>query len=225
MAHTVYTYSDSLVGSGDIRILHLHAGTTSDLLAGDIERRKLEDCQGSYQAISYEWGSADKTHAIAIGRDGLELPITASLHNALRDIRNERPHSGETCVVWVDSVCINQSDKIEREYQVSKMGDIFRSARNVLTYIGPEQDDSALAIEFATQLRQWGVENKDSPDPRLHMPEHMESLGLPVISDPCWKAIEVLILRTWVSRCHPLLYQLNVFLPSCFFLLLRHVQY
>jgi len=50
-------------------------------------------------------------------------------------------------VVWADGICINQDDLKERQQQVSMMGDIYRKAARVITYIGPEKDDSSSAID------------------------------------------------------------------------------
>lgn len=125
-------------------VLNLASAKSNDPLSGRLECVSLQ--QGlSYEALSYEWGSPEKKHSIAL-ENGSTVHITDSLYHALRDIRHEALSQGSR-VVWADGICINQDDLKERQQQVSMMGDIYRKAARVITYIGPEKDDSSSAID------------------------------------------------------------------------------
>lgn len=50
--------------------------------------------------------------------------------------------------LWIDALCIDQSSLSERSYQVSLMGDIYKSATFVLAWLGIEADDSRRAMHF-----------------------------------------------------------------------------
>ena len=49
--------------------------------------------------------------------------------------------------LWVDAICINQSDLKERSSQVSMMGLIYQSASSCHVWLGTEADESNLAME------------------------------------------------------------------------------
>ncbi|KAH7026365.1 heterokaryon incompatibility protein-domain-containing protein [Microdochium trichocladiopsis] len=95
-----------------------------------------------YMALSYAWGNGDDTAEIRV--DGHRHKITTSLYGALRRLRRPR----ESVYVWADAVCINQQDKAELSQQVRYMTSIFLQAESVAIWLGPEADDSNLAISL-----------------------------------------------------------------------------
>ena len=99
----------------------------------------------NYHALSYTWGSNVLDHRITVvsGESQQTLPITENAHTALRHIR----HSNSVRLLWVDAICINQQDVEERNDQVARMADIYKSAEKVIVWLGPEEDDSNLAID------------------------------------------------------------------------------
>jgi hypothetical protein len=186
---------EPLADGDQIRLLHLAAGNPDDPLSGEIERVHLTS--SSYEALSYEWGHPERKHIITL-QDGSVVHITKSLHDALRDLRQDYA-SGSRRSIWADAICINQDDLQERQQQVAMMGTIYRNATRVVTYIGPEKDDSSLAIEFAQDLRQYATSRDGNPDPRLHLVDELVNVGLPPKSDPLWTAVKALLQRSWVS--------------------------
>ncbi|KAG4432169.1 hypothetical protein IFR05_012336 [Cadophora sp. M221] len=89
-----------------------------------------DDTDKQYTALSYVWGDASDRRQISI--DGKSLSITASLHCALRHIRD--PDHSST--VWADGVCINQASSLDRNSQVSMMGSIYQTAHRTLVFLG-----------------------------------------------------------------------------------------
>jgi hypothetical protein len=152
-----------IIGLREIRILFLHPGASSDRLIGRLEHAEL-DAKPTYEALSYEWGSPEKEHKILLESGGQQfiVTITRSLHNALFDLRYEDISRGSRAI-WADGICIDQENLKEREQQVSIMGPVYQSATRVVTYIGPEENDSELAIDFAYSL--W----------KSYMPEEYQS--------------------------------------------------
>jgi len=51
-------------------------------------------------------------------------------------------------VLWIEAICINQADDIEKSHQVSLMGEIYRNADNVVIFLGEERDDSAMVMRY-----------------------------------------------------------------------------
>jgi hypothetical protein len=50
-------------------------------------------------------------------------------------------------MLWIDAVCINQSAREERGRQVRMMWQIYKAADCVIVWLGPEEWDSATAME------------------------------------------------------------------------------
>lgn len=188
---------EALTSPDGTRLLHLNPGSIDDHLSGWLECVRLNSVP-SYEALSYEWGNPTKNHNITL-QNGQIIYITESLHCVLRDIRLD-VNRGER-VVWADAICINQQDIQELQQQVSMMGSIYCEATQVITYIGPERDNSALGIAFAKQLDDYyTLLGDEKPDPRLHSAEAIVGTGLPSLADRRWAAVKALILRTWVRR-------------------------
>ncbi|KAL8366068.1 hypothetical protein RB595_004717 [Gaeumannomyces hyphopodioides] len=105
----------------------------------------LDDKGGSsneYEALSYVWGSPDD--CLPVIMDGsFSLSITKNLHSALQHLRSEK----KPRTIWADAICINQ--------QVRLMGDLYRNAGRVVAWLGPEADDSTLALELAESTARW----------------------------------------------------------------------
>ncbi|KAH7175928.1 heterokaryon incompatibility protein-domain-containing protein [Dactylonectria macrodidyma] len=99
-----------------------------------IDRISLTACP-SFVALSYVWGSPDRDYRLTLC-DNSFLPITKSVANALVYVLNDI----EEGFIWIDQICINQSNTEERNQQVAKMGDIYRKACKVFVWLGLEGD-------------------------------------------------------------------------------------
>lgn len=71
--------------------------------------------------------------------DATILLITPNLDTALRRIRLP----DRIRALWVDAICINQQDVAERGGQVQLMGSIYSKARQVIVWLGKDEDDCA----------------------------------------------------------------------------------
>ncbi|KAH7413588.1 heterokaryon incompatibility protein-domain-containing protein [Phaeosphaeria sp. MPI-PUGE-AT-0046c] len=106
----------------------------------------------TYEALSYVWGNPAERMQIYIRAEVedsyQEYWVTMNCYTALRRIRlTERPRT-----MWIDAICVNQSDFSERSYQVTLMSDIYSQALGVLAYIGEATADSDLALEYLLHL-------------------------------------------------------------------------
>ena len=57
--------------------------------------------------------------------------------------------------LWIDSICINQSDLEEEAEQVRIMGNVYRQSSRVLACIGPHANGSELLVRKARQMERW----------------------------------------------------------------------
>jgi hypothetical protein len=108
-----------------------------------------------YTAISYCWSEA--TGVVSIECDGAKFQITRSAYNVLRRLR----HATKTRRLWVDGLCINQQDPVEKEAVVKRMRDIYSSAAEVVIWLGEagSQDE-----RFFDDYTRW-VETKELGTP------------------------------------------------------------
>ncbi|KAF2140508.1 uncharacterized protein K452DRAFT_200416, partial [Aplosporella prunicola CBS 121167] len=114
-----------------IRTITLYPGLWDETPCCDIGLALL-DQSPKYKALSYVWGSAKVLRPISL--DGREYFVTANLAYALRRLRQR--HSPRPVTLWIDALCINQSDNTERSCQVSLMRDIYMGAEEAYVYIG-----------------------------------------------------------------------------------------
>jgi Heterokaryon incompatibility protein (HET) len=126
-----FPYGQLIPSKPSIRLMILEPGNFEDPIKCKLEYTDLESNR-YYEALSYSWG--DPTETTPIGLDDQSFPVTINLNRALHYIR--RPYSKR--VLWVDAVCINQRDDLERNSQVQLMGRIYKSAAKVYLWVGEE---------------------------------------------------------------------------------------
>ncbi|KAI1876118.1 uncharacterized protein JN550_001614 [Neoarthrinium moseri] len=131
---TPYEYLDPLP-KGKIRLLEVQGRLGSGWLSlfqnGRLVYKLITvDLHDSppFIAISYMWGSPKHTDTILIG-DAHVLPVTASAHECL-DILSDAKH------LWIDAICINQTNHVEKSQNVGMMGEIYSQAIEVVGILG-----------------------------------------------------------------------------------------
>jgi hypothetical protein len=68
-----------------------------------------------------------------------------SLEKALWSmVGGDREHDDLLRTLWIDAVCIDQSNNLERNHQVQQMGQIYSRAHNVVAWIGDDPDIARL---------------------------------------------------------------------------------
>jgi len=112
-----------------------------------------------YQALSYTWGAPTRDakakgvtqdRSCSIICNGFEICITKNLFQFLR-FASQRIEEYSECF-WIDAICINQDDKVEKSSEVGKMGQIYGAAASVLVWLGDGDEHSDKAIELINVL-------------------------------------------------------------------------
>ena len=106
------------------------------------------DTVPSYEALSYVWGRS--TQECNINCNEKTLYITPDLLEFLIRLykrRIEPEGVSKSFRIWIDAICINQSDSVERAEQIPLMGKIYSGAQQVMVWLGEEADESDLAIK------------------------------------------------------------------------------
>lgn len=131
--HATRPYQYSVLGANTIRLLRIQRGQAFEVVKCRFEEVPITK-PGNYEAVSYVWGTDSEERPILI--DGRPLAITRS---AFDIIRRRRSIMFEE-VIWIDQVCITQSDMGEKSSQIVMMKDIYRGAQRVMAFLGPALD-------------------------------------------------------------------------------------
>lgn len=87
--------------------------------------------------------------------DGRLVKVTGNLRDALHMLSNSinMPLMPKTpTYYWVDAVCVDQQNVLERNAQVARMADIFHRASGVVVWLGREDDFTADALEVIEKV-------------------------------------------------------------------------
>lgn len=202
LSHELDDFIYQALPAGDyIRNLILEPSEEEDSpLFGSLEVFDLSQAGsgGSFEAISYAWGSGIKDQTITI--NGTQMSITTSLRDSLRQTRRpDRPRA-----LWADAICINQGDDREKGHQVSLMGHIYKTSRCTLVCLGysteswPRQVTTLIADVEAIIDRVLAGE-----DPELNM-DHGVFPWLnrddQLLVDERWHAWAELVKQPWFER-------------------------
>ncbi|KAI1734005.1 heterokaryon incompatibility protein-domain-containing protein [Xylaria scruposa] len=121
-----------------------------DLLPGskdDPIRCRLRLCDvhggGIKEALSYVWGTESRERNILVGQQSYpeqNFPVTENLYKILHGLRlpNDDDDDGIR-TIWIDAICIDQSNLKERIHQVRLMRDIYTHAQSVVIWLGTDQ--------------------------------------------------------------------------------------
>lgn len=141
----------------EIRVLHLDPPSDGKLVGhlGVVSLKANSNDRPKFAALSYVWkqpvdGETDQPRAIRLS-DAFELEITTNCYAALQQIQNNQ-HKLGVLPIWIDSICINQMDKSEREWQVNDlMGQVYALANTVYIWLGQGTKGTDRAMDYLGQ--------------------------------------------------------------------------
>ncbi|KAJ4351201.1 uncharacterized protein N0V89_006540 [Didymosphaeria variabile] len=144
--------------TSEIRLLDLHPTSplnnplpNSPLVHCTLRKAALHDTP-SFHALSYVWGNEKDRGLISLQADGEQdattVSVTANLQSALLHLQ----HPTDKLTLWVDAVCIDQSNVPEKNLQVQMMKDIYEGAARVVVWLGAEADGSGDAFRILRKL-------------------------------------------------------------------------
>ncbi|KAH3907818.1 hypothetical protein HBH56_181360 [Parastagonospora nodorum] len=178
----LYEY-EKLRYSDSIRILILHpCSDDSDPIICTMQYTRLSDVSLEYEALSYTWGDMNHRQAIHFYGGSKTLLVGQTCLDALRHLRQKSTYR----LLWIDAICINQEDLLERGSQVRIMDEIYNRASKVVVFLGKHASCSEVLFEelaAADELIMAGKEC-DRPQPSAEIV----------------RALEKLFLRPWFKR-------------------------
>ena len=174
-----------------IRILVL-LGNGSAEAEIECELRTIDFTKGkplkfAYEALSWSWGTAKPTGQIIIRKGDkntrrLSRSVTPDLALALRALRFQRRDR----YLWIDQICIDQDDPLEKNHQVEIMSEIYGRASRVCIWLGKSDPSSRMALDF--------IKNE------VLQLQNFDQLCESKQASEKWKALLDLMQRPWFSR-------------------------
>ena len=185
----MYAHED--LHEGQIRLLILKPAQDEKAdISIELKRLTFEEVQECYEfaALSYHWGigEADKPVFVESGSTPNNEKETRSAHVAdvvlqtMRTMRKKRIYvkpnlykalrclrqKDTDIALWVDAICINQSDEEEKKSQVMKMAQLYTSADQVCIWLGSADADGRTdrAMDFIQEIiKEHDAENLITP--------------------------------------------------------------
>ncbi|KAF9880376.1 heterokaryon incompatibility protein [Colletotrichum karsti] len=197
----------------EIRVLEVKPGKRGDKLRGSLHHCSLEYIDPipsnrtyfrmryalsmndlttpvSYTALSYTWGPP--VFDADFECDGHQKKITKSLESALLHFRRE----DRSVVMWIDQICIDQSNNEEKSQQIPLMSRIYERALNTAIWMGDTSDGSDAAVKLLDDINiRLQFTTEDDIDT-----EEFERLRLPKPESEEWKALWDFLSRPWFTR-------------------------
>lgn len=133
---------------GEIRLLILSPGKGGDQVTCRLMPITLANTS-EFEALSYVWGAPQPAGSISCGEK--TVPVGPNLHSALRNLR----HPSEERALWVDALCINQTDDVEKSQQLPLMGDIYQNASRVLIWLGEPTEATQNALPALREVSKY----------------------------------------------------------------------
>jgi hypothetical protein len=170
------------------RLLALQPGKLGSTITGQIQEFNLLQ-PPPYHALSYVWGQEPELHQVFI--NNASKMIKPNLFHALGRIRALQKVQ---FYIWVDSLCINQSDTTERNAQVRRMSQIYNRASGVFIWLGEEDTTSKIAVELINTIYEQSKKTFAETRPPLF------SLSHQWWRDYNFIALSLLLERPWFRR-------------------------
>lgn len=189
-----------------IRLFRINPQAT-DISMGTLEHVKLNEAP-PYYAFSHSWGQQTSDSDIVLGRDRLTLcdDLAAGILR-LREIAAD-PESCEPPLdyIWIDNICINMNNPLERAEQVQFMCNIYSKAVRTLVWLGPAFPSSSEAWDLVENIyslfraRHPTTESIDDVPGHIYSDSYHASSGLPSWDQPAWLSFRQLLELRWFSR-------------------------
>ena len=190
----------------------------------------------SYAVISYTWGPNEDNpfeDEVVVTKDGVPRHLSVRdrgqyyahdidctyfliiegekyyISRNVHELATRAVRDGIELLSWIDSLCINQADLLERSSQVRMMGDIFRNAQYVLVWLGTDERAEAQTVKelcLSIQAELWRQVDSESGSGRVQQIHNVwdakvfESMGLPPPRDERWFTLMRFWDRRWFHR-------------------------
>ncbi|KAK4569323.1 hypothetical protein LTR86_003085 [Recurvomyces mirabilis] len=194
LLHEPLRFTDSF------RLLYLLPGANDDTINTQLRYERLK-VKPQYEALSYEWATPALDVMIRCNQQA--LTITGGLAAALKQLRS----TSQGRWLWVDAICIDQGNTLEKNQQVAMMRDIYMKAERVLIWLGEDVPHSIEAVHMIQNLAQIFLTRSmtlgSTQSALLHHPT-LDSIpdkaSLQLENKSLWTAVFDLFSRSYFQR-------------------------
>ncbi|KAH5332295.1 hypothetical protein HBI23_071800 [Parastagonospora nodorum] len=124
-----------------LRLLEVSSDAPGTIIRCNVRAVHLSD-KPVYAALSYTWDTSVDCDIVMCNDKPLQ--VRRNLSNFLHEFRTKLGNSNIS--LWVDAICINQADILERNHQVAQMRDIYSNAVAVISWLGQTFHDVSTAF-------------------------------------------------------------------------------
>ena len=146
-------YSALSLESDEFRLLLIETVSETGVVCY-LNKHKLPYDDVQYAAISYTWGSQPFDHHVQC--NGIDLSVTKSCFDALSALGN-----GGSVLNWIDQLCIDQQNLVERGEQVMLMSKIYSGAEMVFIWLD-KFENLTYGIDEDHADHQWQMKASDA---------------------------------------------------------------
>lgn len=141
--HTITTLSSKGKASEQnwFRLVRMLPGAGEDPIKCELLPSEL-DPGVAYEALSYCAGDASDCRPILL--NGFPFNTFHSTFDAIKRFRDRQ----EIVIMWIDQICINQTDIEKRDSQVLLMRDIYKHAARTQIWLGKAASDPPSSLAF-----------------------------------------------------------------------------
>ena len=204
-----FKYSPLNCETNDIRLVRLLEENSSYVLSCELQHFPSASSP-PYLALSYTWG--DPKDTVPISLNDRSLNITRNLLSFLQHSRHrskspitfsealwfdDEPLEPDGQWLWIDAICIDQSNIPERNLQVPRMKEIYERAEGVITWLGPASDDSDIAFAVIRSLGRATIRAYKATG--KYDPNAMVAVGR-AFGRREWDSVQKVFHRPWWNR-------------------------
>ncbi|KAF6806158.1 hypothetical protein CSOJ01_09014 [Colletotrichum sojae] len=170
-------------GHTSIRVLRLRAQLhdAGYPMQCDLIHASLES-PPRYRTVSHRWGlPGEEPRTIMV--NGAPFPVSQSIYELLENLRSSR----RSHLLWIDSVCIDQTNAREKSRQVGMMRRIYEEAESTIAWLG----NAPGAAKAMTLVK------------KLFVDEAIDAEGFALLTrdpDSGWAELRTLLSNDWFNR-------------------------
>lgn len=141
---TMASFTYDSIGNLDIRLIKLKGSSkSSSAVQFTLKTIRLHSFHNGpdYTAVSYTWAGQIPDQAVAC--NGKEMLVTVNALQALKRLRRRMLPR----YLWLDAICIDQANAVEKSSQISNMSKIYENAKVVAACM-PHDDEHSQTKDF-----------------------------------------------------------------------------
>lgn len=144
----------------EIRILEVQPGSPGSAVHCKFHVVTLDKLESPYETLSYTWGDENEATRVTIWLNEAPVAVARNLFDALQRLRMTH----EPRYLWVDALCINQADDVEKTWQVSMMYRIYSQCQQCAIWLGVLGDVDVFHARAAVDALCWFAGSRRMPD-------------------------------------------------------------